>query len=253
MENTVAFAVCDDDEIVCEAICAKIRKILLKCGIPANMDKYVSPLALYKNIESGERQYDVLFLDIDMPRLSGIDLAKALKKRADSPDIIFVSNREEKVFESFSVRPFGFVRKNNFSNDLKDTLLSYINARVMKNAAIAVSTNGNSVVRNIKVSDIVYIESFRYKQYIYMADGEQIECRMSMEEFESKLLKYDIVRVYKSYLVNLRFVQRIERSGVVLNYKDGLKLAVSREKIKELKEQYLCYLRKTGAVLFDDE
>ena len=86
-----------------------------------------------------------------------------------------------------------------------------------------------------------------------MADGEQIECRMSMEEFESKLLKYDIVRVYKSYLVNLRFVQRIERSGVVLNYKDGLKLAVSREKIKELKEQYLCYLRKTGAVLFDGE
>ena len=86
-----------------------------------------------------------------------------------------------------------------------------------------------------------------------MVNGEQIECHMSMEEFESKLEKYDIVRVYKSYLVNLKYVQRIERGGVLINYKDGIKLSVSREKIKELKSIYLCYLRKTGAILFDGD
>ena len=187
-----------------------------------------------------------------MPKLSGIDLARSLKNLQDAPDIIFVSNREDLVFESFSVRPFGFVRKNNFSADLGDTLLSYINTRLVKNTYIAINTNGNSVVRKIKVSDIVYIESFRYRQYVYTADGEQLECHMSMEEFEEKLAAYDIVRIYKSYLVNLKYVQRIERSGVLLNYKGGVTLAISRDKVKELKNIYLCYLRKMGAVLFDE-
>lgn len=109
MEKSMAFAVCDDDEIVCEAICNKINKILKKCGVYARTDKYVSPVALYKNIESGERSYDALFLDIDMPRLDGISLGKSLQKLQKRPDIIFVSNREDKVFESFAVRPFGFV------------------------------------------------------------------------------------------------------------------------------------------------
>ncbi|MGN0813797.1 MAG: LytR/AlgR family response regulator transcription factor [Candidatus Coproplasma sp.] len=252
MGKAIAFAVCDDEEIVCETVCNKIIKILAKCGISAVTDKYVSPVALYKNLESGERQYDLVFLDIDMPRLNGIELAKALKKMQNAPDVIFVSNREDKVFDSFSVRPFGFIRKNNFSSDLTDTLLSYINTRLIKNTYIAINTNSNSVSRKLKVADIVYIESFRYKQYIYMADGEQIECHMSMEEFEEKLAAYDIVRVYKSYLVNLRYVQRIERGGILLNYKDGVTLAISRDKLKELKNLYLCYLRKMGTILFDE-
>lgn len=253
MKKNVSCAVCDDDEIVCEAICNKISKILGKCGISARIDKYVSPLALYKNISNCETGYDVLFLDIDMPRLSGIELAKELKKMSEPPDIIFVSNRDDLVFECFSVRPFGFIRKNNFSNDLKDTLLAYISTRVMKSAFIAVTTNSNSVVQNIKVSDIVYIESFRNKQYIYMLNGDVVECHMSMEEFESKLAEYDIIRIYKSYLVNLKYVQRIDRNSIVLNFKEGVRLSVSREKIKELKNLYLFYLRKTGAVLFDGD
>lgn len=253
MDKAVKFAVCDDDEIVCEAICNRISKLLTKCGLTVDIDKYVSPVALYKNVESGQALYDALFLDIDMPRLNGLDLAKAVNKIKPAPDIIFVSNREDKVFDAFTVRPFGFIRKNNFTNDLNDTLRSYINLRIIKNAFIAVKTNGNSVVRKLKVSDIVYIESFRYKQYIYMADGEQIECRMSMEEFEKKLAEYDIIRVYKGYLVNFRYVQKIERTGVVLNYKNGVNINVSRDKVQTLKADYLKYLRKMGAVLFDDE
>jgi len=253
LDKAVSFAVCDDDEIICEAICNRIDKLLAKFGLSASIDKYVSPVALYKNIEGGQRKYDALFLDIDMPKLNGIDLAKAIKKAEEAPDIIFVSNREEMVFDTFSVRPFGFVRKNNFTNDLIDTLRSYVNTRMNKNAYIGIKTNNNSVVRKLKVSDIVYIESFRYKQYIYMADNEEIECRMSMEEFEKKLANYDIVRMYKGYLVNLKYVQKIERTGVLVNYKGGVNINVSRDKVQELKAIYLNYLRKMGTVLFNGE
>lgn len=53
--------------------------------------------------------------------------------------------------------------------------------------------------------------------------------------------------------MNLKYVQRIERTDILLNYKDGITISISREKVQELKALYLNYLRKIGAVLFDDE
>lgn len=252
MNRELNIAVCDDDEIVCEAICNRISKILTDCGINVVSDKYVSPSLLYKNINGGSRKYDLVFLDIDMPKVSGIDLAKALRKIEKPIDIVFVSNREDKVFDTFTVRPFGFIRKNNFSHDLKDTLRSYINMKVINDSFIVLKTTNNSVTRNVRVADIVYIESFRYKQYVYMADGEQIDIHMTMKELESKLEEFDIVRAYQGYLVNLKYVKRIERAGIVLNYKDGVTINISRDKVQELKALYLKYLRKIGAVIFDE-
>lgn len=252
MNGEIKIAVCDDDEIVCEAICNRISKILQNCGLEAYCDKYVFPASLYKNINNGTRKYDVLFLDIDMPKISGIDLAKALRKSEKNTDIVFVSNREDKVFDTFSVRPFGFIRKNNFTHDLNDTLRAYINTRVISDSQVVLKTANNSVTRSVRVADIVYIESFRYKQYVYMADGEKIDIHMTMKELESKLKEYDIIRVYQGYLVNLKYVQRIDRTGIVLKYKDGISINISRDKVQELKVVYLRYLRKMGAVFFDE-
>lgn len=86
-----------------------------------------------------------------------------------------------------------------------------------------------------------------------MSDGEQIEIHMTMRELESKLEEFDIVRVYQGNLVNLKYVQRIERTNILLNYKGGVTINISRDKVQELKELYLNYLRKIGTVLFDDE
>lgn len=251
-DKDIAIAVCDDDELICEAICGRLEKILTGCGMKAKCDKYVSPELLYKNVSDGTRKYDIIFLDIDMPKMTGIDLGKALRESGSKVDIVFVSNREDKVFDTFSVQPFGFIRKNNFSHDLNDTLRMYINMKVINDSSVVLQTANNSITRVVKVSEIVYIESFKYKQFVYMAGGETIEISMTMKELEAKLKEYDIVRVHQGYLVNLKFVQKISRNEVILNYGNGTSISVSREKTQELKALYLNYLRKTGAVLFDD-
>lgn len=251
MNKEIHIAVCDDDEIVCEAICARIVKFLHDCGIIALCDKYTSPLLLCKNIIDDARKYAVVFLDIDMPKLDGVELAKAIRKSEKPVDIVFVSNREDKVFDTFSVRPFGFVRKNNFSHDLCDTLRSYIKMRIVNDSFVMLQTNNNSVTRNVRVSDIVYIESFRYKQYVYMVDGEKIDIHMTMKELEEKLAEYDIIRVYQGYIVNLKYVKRIDRTEIILDYNGGTSISISREKVQDLKEKYMSYLRRMGAVLFD--
>ena len=73
-----------------------------------------------------------------------------------------------------------------------------------------------------------------------------------MEELENKLREYNVIRIHKGYLVNLKYVQRIDRSGVVVQFRGGVVLNVSRDKLQDVKVAYLNYLRNTGAVTLMD-
>ena len=197
-----------------------------------------------------EEPFDLICLDIDMPKLDGVSLGKAIRENSPETEIIFVSNREDRVFDTIlNVRPFGFVRKNNFSSDLMDTLRAYISSKIDTNHYFVVKTDNNSVTRSLRVVDVVYIESFKDHQFIYMQDGEKIDIRMTMDELEQELSKYDIVRTHKGYLVNLKYIRRIDGSGITLS--NGAVVGLSRTKVQEVKAQYLKYLRKTGASLIN--
>ena len=252
MNNIPSFAICDDDEIVCEAVSNKIKNYFETCGIEVVIDSYTSSLTLYDIIKKDNMKYDALLLDIDMPKLNGVELASKVKELKKDIDIIFVSNREDKVFDTFKVLPFGFIRKSSFSKDITSVLALYIEKRIMTDTFIALKSNNNSAIQKVNVNSIVYIESFRYKQFVYLENGDVIECRMTLEDFENKLSKNDIIKVYKGYLINLKFVQKIENKGVVMNYKDGVLINISRSKVQEIKTIYLNYLRKTGTIVFSE-
>lgn len=249
----IRYAVCDDDGMICEAVSDRICSIFEQRGLAVVCERFTSPEALCNRITKGEAQFDLLFLDIDMPIMSGLNLAKIVRQRiGEKIDIVFVSNREDRVFDTFGVHPFGFIRKSNFTRDLTDTLRSYIELRVKSDGCLAIQTQNNSVTRQLLIGDIVYIESYRYHQMIYMVDGEEIKVRLTMENLEKKLRDYNVVRIHKGYLVNLKHVRRIERSGVIVQYRDGLILPISRDKLQEVKIGYLNYLRNTGAVTLMD-
>lgn len=252
MNSVPSFAICDDDEIVCEAVFNKVKGYFDSCGIEVKIESFTSAVVLYNSIKNDAKKFDALLLDIDMPKLNGVDLAVEAKNINKDIDIIFISNREDKVFDTFKVLPFGFVRKTSFSKDIVGVLQLYMEKRIMTDTYIAIKSNNNSVIQKVNVNSIVYIESFRYKQFVYLENGDVIECRMTLEDFESKLAKNDIIKVYKGYLINLKFVQKIENRGIIMNYKDGVLINISRSKVQEIKTIYLNYLRKTGTIVFNE-
>ena len=83
--NKIYFAVCDDDEITCDVVCRRIFAIFKKCGIEASGAKYFSSATLYNHIaysrEGEAYKYDLVFLDIDMPKYSGMDVAEEIRKK----------------------------------------------------------------------------------------------------------------------------------------------------------------------------
>ncbi len=78
---------------------------------------------------------------------------------------------------------------------------------------------------------------------------EPLDVRITMNSIEQELKKYDFVRVHKGYLVNMRYIKKIEKNEIELS--DGNKAYISRGKANDTKEAFAHYLRKTSSVLFE--
>lgn len=119
----IRVAVCDDEENVGEIVSGTAVAAFAKKGIAADVETFVSSSALLRRF--GDVVFDLMFLDIDMPGTDGIALGEKLRKMNNGTDIIYVSNREDRVFDALKVRPFGFVRKSNFIGDITEAVTRY--------------------------------------------------------------------------------------------------------------------------------
>ena len=197
--DTINYAVCDDEEIILEAVYDRVSTIFKRSGISARGIKFQSSVALrtYIGKQTSRDELNLVFLDINMPELNGIELGKVIKEKAPKTEIVFVSNRYEKVFDTFDIHPFGFVRKNNFSTDISKTLKAFITARGKDDNYFVIQQENNSVTKKLLLTDIVYIESLKNHQYIHMINGETVDVRMTMDELEKRLSEHDILRAHK--------------------------------------------------------
>lgn len=245
----VKFAVCDDEELVCEIIATRALKSFAECGVETEMKQYASPSAVLKDCQT--EKFDLLLLDIDMPKLDGIRLASEIKKLENPPEVIFVSGREDRVFDSFRAQPFRFVRKSKFKQELQEAIQAYIDKTNREGKTILLYTKNCSEVENVVVKDIVYIESYRNQQSVFLnGNKEPLLIYSTMDELENNLKEYNVVRVHRGYIVNYAFVARITPSDIELT--TGKVLPISRKKRQEIKNDYLQYLRKSGSVMIDE-
>ena len=248
--DEINFAVCDDEEIILDAVYSRVFTIFKRRGMAAFGLKFLSSRQMRDYFLQADEasKPDIVFLDIDMPELNGIELGAMIKENSPKTEIIFVSNRYERVFETFNIHPFGFVRKNNFSTDISNTLKAYIDGHVNAANYFVIQQENKSVTRKLPINEIVYVKSMRSHQIICMVGGEEIDVKMTMDELEKGLIEHGILRTHKSFLVNLKYITRIESTGIELT--TGAKIDVSRRKVGEIKAALMKYLRKilSGAV-----
>lgn len=233
------FAICDDEEVAVSAIMGSLSRLCAVNGVSANIDCFRPERGVENKISEGN--YNAVFLDINMPGFDGIELGILIKRKNSSIDIIYVSSEEVRVFETFEVRPYGFVRKSNFNKDLARVIKMYL-AEHSETGRRTIEIQSPTSIENIDVNDIVYIESLRECQYITMKNKSKKRIRLSMNILEKQLQPIGFIRIHKSYLVNYSFIRRIDRSGVIIN--TGENLPISRKKVQEVRQQFMKLNRK---------
>lgn len=233
-------AVCDDDENMLAVLADKIGSVYKQDSISFEIRTFSSGEVFLNS--HNENSFDVVFLDIDMPEISGFDIAEQVNNFGETL-IVFVTSHDELVYSSIKFRPFRFIRKSYLETELNEALTA-VNAEVVKrNAARKFLFQTKSGEAYVDLNCVEYIEIFGHWLLVHIKDNESLECYGSLSDMENELNNFDFVRTHKSYLVNCKYIYSIEKNQLVLD--DKTVIPVSRYKAEFVKQNFRNYLRRT--------
>ncbi len=231
-------AICDDDPTILDYLYAQISKEFKRQGADIHIDKFTSGKD-FLNAHKIE-PYDVVFLDIDMPEISGFDIAEKISDNKRTL-IIFLTTHDELVFSSLKFQPFRFIRKSFFEDELSEVLDALIGVLSKRIAGRKFKLQTKSHDVYVDIDQIVYIEIYGHWLHVHTNDNEVLECYGILSDYESQLEPFDFVRTYKSYLVNCRYIRSVEKDQVVLD--DKTTIPLSRRRTNEVNDKFTKYLR----------
>ena len=240
-------ALLDDDKTALLISKGAIESFFQEKNIAISLDAFSSPvnfLAMAK-----EENYRLVFLDIDMPEINGLEVGKKLKEFNPQTDIIYLSQREDLVFDTLVLHPFGFIRKSKIIQDFANVLELFVNTALNTNSdnkKITFSTKTETMSADI--DNIMYIEGNRNYQTFYLKDGSTFDARVLMGDLEEKLKDQGFIRIHKGYLVNYLYIRQIGNNEVSLT--NNKSLPMSNKRKEEIMEKYLSITRKNKSIYF---
>lgn len=183
---------------------------------------------------------DLLFLDIQMPGLTGLDLLNALRK---PPLVIMVTAFEEHALEGFElevvdylVKPVPFAR---FAKAVQKAAERYKLQKMADRASVAsfdhVFVNANYSLVKVLLDDILFIEGLKDYVKIHLSAGKEIITRLSLKAVEDKLAAAHFMRIHKSYIVALEKIDSIQKAQLTIR---GRELPIG-ESYRPLLQSYL--------------
>ena len=238
-------ALLDDDKTALLISKGAIESFFQEKNIAISLDAFSSPvnfLAMAK-----EENYRLVFLDIDMPELNGLEVGEQVKAINPQTDIIYLSQREDLVFDTLKLHPFGFIRKSKIIQDFANVLELFVNTALSTNSEnkkITISSKTETISADI--DSIMYIEGNRNYQTFYLKDGSTFDARVLMGDLEIKLKEHGFIRVHKGYLVNFLFIRTIGVNEVTLT--NNKILPMSNKRKDSIMEEYLAITRKNKSV-----
>ena len=196
-----------------------------------------------------DRDFDILNLDIDMPQMSGMELAEKIRETDQDVILIFCTNLQQFALNGYSVGALGFIVKpiQWYSIHMYLTrALKVLQKRAgQKTAPPHIVVKDGTVTRLLDAAEIAYVEVRQHDLLYNLCGGdgktEIIKNRGSMQEIAAQLTPYGFVRCSASYLVNLRCITAVSRMNV---YIGGAALPIGRTYKDAFTEAFSRYMAK---------
>lgn len=229
-------AICDDSEI--DALAAKevIKKTLKELHVQADIDYCLNAEEIEAKLLHYKEQLDILILDIDMPEISGLQLAEELRTNNLNLIIIFLSNHEEFVFKAIEFQPFRYIRKIKLKTEMPLAIRSAVKiiAAQIDKQVILDSDDGKT---KIMISEIVYFDADKRKTYVHLSNGKKLSVKANITEFNESLKSSKFIMIHRSCVVNADYIKNIYNDIIVLD--NNKQLLISRRRTKNVKQKLL--------------
>lgn len=227
--------ICDDDSSYTDEIQNQVKAFLTERGFQCNITVSQDPVA----IAHGADSYDIAFLDIQMPQMDGISLAKILRKRSSRMALFFITNYDEYQDEAMDLQAFRFFEKPLNPERLKSGLekaLEYIDG-----AYVDVFLNTGSIQQRILADDILYVTR-QCRKTTVVCSKESLKVADGYDSLCNQLPAGFFFTVHKSFFVNLHYVDKYAYSEVILT--NGDRIPVAPRKQTEFHKFWFAYLRR---------
>jgi len=203
--------------------------------IPFTLDKFLSGESLLESFEKGK--YDLIFLDVYMGELNGVQTAERIRDVDTQVVIVFTTTSDDFTREGYRLNAYKYLLKPIVQDDVVDALeLAILKRDKAQGATLAIVDDNIPVV--IPLNDIIYIEALNRKSQIYTVDGTYATT-MTIEDLEKLLPAPRFLRSHRSFIVNLDHVDEIADDFIMDNGGIAYIAVKSHRKIKHAYDDYL--------------
>ncbi len=182
---------------------------------------------------------DVIFLDINMPRLDGMAFSRIINTLKSKPLLVFISAYSEYAIEAFEVAAFDYILKPYSENRITDTLKRLENCTAAKCSSGKMTLWKSDKLFVLNIQDIYYCEVREHEVYVHTKD-DQYKLTSSISEFYKKLPPSSFFRCHRSYIVNIDKITEIIpwfNNTFMLKLQDiRTEIPVSRQNIQTFKQ-----------------
>jgi len=232
----VKIVICEDDSLTTEQHLKTLEKVTLDLALTAEV----------QTVKSGEEllfaweelaPIDLLLLDIQMPGMSGMELAKKIRKMDNRVQILFISNYADYVFDGYEVNAIGYTLKPLNQQEL--TKIVTKTELLLQEEPLFLMVQTESSLTKLYLYDILAIEAQGH-YLVISCQKTTVRIKMPLVAIKEQLSP-DFVQTHRSYLVNLNHISALQDTTVSLS--NGEKVPVSRKQKKVVKELFLAHYR----------
>ncbi len=231
----IHIAICDDEKHMSDHIKAMVSDFFHK----KNMDTAIRMFSCGEELMGYNGQIDILFLDIQMKGMNGMETARKLRADKFRGFLIFITVFHEMVFQSFEVQAYDYLVKPVELKQFEKTMERLFSS--MQNAGEdSLLVQKGYECRIIRKDDIVFCESIDRKIYLNLVSDEVVDYYERIENLEMKL-DSRFFRCHRSYLINLKHLKGYKNGIAFMD--NGREIPVSRLRGKEFSRVVLQYMK----------
>lgn len=232
-------AICDSNVLDREMIADTLHQYFAENCVSYKLSAYSNGISLLHAVADGEL-FDLIFLDIyyiessAANNINGMDIARQLRQNGFRGAIVFLTDSSEFVFEGYDVNAAAYLLKPHNVQQIHQTI-----DRILKSSDQEVlQIHKRSAIQRIPHNEILFVESSNSKCILHRSDGSDYTIYKHLGDIEADLHDHRFLRCHQSYLVNMDYIQTVDKAFTLTT---GDTILIRQRELKHIRDQYLNY------------
>lgn len=230
--------ICEDDKDFALELKEIIHRRFIKYNLECKIQCFYSGEDILDTMVNSKKKFDIIFFDIELPNLNGIEVARQIRSLDDSIIFIFITYLNEKVYEVLDLNIFNFIRKSHFTKEINVVLEALIKRLDYLTQKYPFPIDDKTIY--FKLYDILYLEVLNRQLIIHTKGSNYTTNFRSLKDIPFKLVENQFYEVYRGVVVNLNHIEDILDNKIILS--DKSIVYISKRKLNSFKQEFFKYI-----------